>query len=158
MMPKTVEGQLNAKGVRIAIAVARFNRFITEKLLDGALDAIRRTGGDLDQVTVSWVPGAWELPLVCQTLAKSQKFDAVIALGAVIQGDTPHFDYVAGQSASGLAGISLETDVPVIFGVLTTVTVEQAMDRAGIKAGNKGFDAAMTAIEMSNLLGQLKSS
>lgn len=152
------EGQLNAKDLRLAIAVARFNSFITDRLLDGALDAVRRLGGSETLVDVVKVPGAWELPVTCKVLAQGGQFDAVIALGAVIQGDTPHFDHVAGQAASGLAAVSLETGVPVIFGVLTTNTVEQAIDRAGAKSGNKGYDAAVTAIEMANLLRGLRAS
>lgn len=155
---KVIEGDLSAKGLKIAIVVARFNSFITDKLLDGARDALQRTGGDLSAVEVVRVPGAWELPPVAKALALSGRFDAIIALGAVIKGDTPHFDYVAGHAASGLAAVQSDTGVPVAFGVITTNTVEQAIDRAGAKSGNKGFDAAMTAIEMANLLGQIRQS
>ena len=151
------EGHLDARGLRLAIVVARFNSFITERLLEGALDGIRRTGGDTEAVELIRVPGSWEMPVVAAELAKQKRHDAIICLGAVIRGDTPHFDYVAGNAASGLAHIAAETGVPVAFGVLTTNTVEQAIDRAGAKSGNKGFDAAMTAIEMANLLKQLRS-
>ena len=153
---KVIEGDLSARELKFAIVIARFNSFITEKLLEGALDALKRTGADLSKVEVIRVPGAWELPAAAKPLAASGRFDAIIALGAVIKGDTPHFDYVAGNAASGLASVQAETGVPVAFGVITTNTVEQAIDRAGAKSGNKGFDAAMTAIEMANLIRQLK--
>ena len=157
MTSKVIEGDLSARELKFAIVIARFNSFITEKLLEGALDALRRTGADLEKnVQVIRVPGAWELPAAAKPLASSGRFDAIIALGAVIKGDTPHFDYVAGNAASGLASVQSETGVPVAFGVITTLTVEQAIDRAGAKSGNKGFDAAMTAIEMANLMRQLK--
>jgi 6,7-dimethyl-8-ribityllumazine synthase len=146
------EGNLNATGLKVAIVVARFNDFITSKLLEGALDALRRAGADLSQVEVAKVPGSWELPVAARAFAAQQRFDAIIALGAVVKGETPHFDYVAGQAASGLAQVQAEFGIPVAFGVVTTNTVEQAIDRAGAKMGNKGFDAAMTAIEMSNLI------
>jgi len=151
-----MEGQLDARGLKLAIVVARFNSFVTERLLEGALDAIRRTGGDAAGTPVIRVPGSWEMPVVVGELARQKKHDAIICLGAVIRGDTPHFDYVAGNAASGLASITAQTGVPVAFGILTTNTVEQAVDRAGAKSGNKGFDAAMTAIEMSNLLKQIR--
>lgn len=153
---KVIEGDLSARELKFAIVIARFNSFITEKLLEGARDALQRTGADLSKVEVVRVPGAWELPAAAKPLAASGRFDAIIALGAVIRGDTPHFDYVAGNAASGLASVQSETGVPVVFGVITTNTVEQAIDRAGAKSGNKGFDAAMTAIEMANLLRQIK--
>ena len=153
---KVIEGDLSARELKFAIVIARFNSFITEKLLEGALDALKRTGADLSKVEVIRVPGAWELPAAAKPLAASGRFDAIIARGAVIKGDTPHFDYVAGNAASGLASVQAETGVPVAFGVITTNTVEQAIDRAGAKSGNKGFDAAMTAIEMANLIRQLK--
>jgi len=153
---KVIEGDLSARELKFAIVVARFNSFITEKLLEGALDALQRTGADLSKVEVIRVPGAWELPAAAKPLAASGRFDAIVALGAVIKGDTPHFDYVAGNAASGLASVQSETGVPVAFGVITTNTVEQAIDRAGAKSGNKGVDAAMTAIEMANLIRQLK--
>ena len=151
-----VEGNLDARGLKLAIVIARFNSFVTDRLLEGALDAIRRTGGDADATQIVRVPGSWEMPVVAAELARAKNVDAVICLGAVIRGDTPHFDYVAGNSAAGLAHISAETGVPIAFGVLTTNTVEQAVDRAGAKSGNKGFDAAMTAIEMANLLKTLR--
>ena len=151
-MPVTVEGNLVDKGGRYALVVARFNAFITERLLEGALDAFTRHGGSLDNVTIIRVPGAFEMPLVCHKLAASGKYDAVVALGCVIRGGTAHFDYVAGEAAKGVAHASAATGVPVIFGVLTTDTIEQAIDRAGTKMGNKGGEAAATAIEMVNLL------
>ena len=151
------EGQLDARGLRVAIVVSRFNSFITDRLLEGALDGIRRTGGDADGAELIRVPGSWEMPVVAAELARQKRHDAIICLGAVIRGETPHFDYVAGNAASGLAHIAAETGVPIAFGILTTNTVEQAIDRAGAKSGNKGFDAAMTAIEMANLLKQLRS-
>jgi 6,7-dimethyl-8-ribityllumazine synthase len=151
----TYEGGLNGAGLRVAIAVARFNDFITERLLAGALDGLKRHGVDDASITVARVPGAFELPLVCPRLAATGEYDAVIALGAVIRGATGHYDFVAGQCASGLQSAQLATGVPVIFGVLTTDTIEQAIERAGSKAGNKGAEAAVTAIEMVNLLRSL---
>jgi 6,7-dimethyl-8-ribityllumazine synthase len=153
---KTTEGNLDARGLRLAIIVSRFNSFITERLLEGAMDAIRRTGGDTEAVELIRVPGSWEMPVVMAELAKQKRHDAIICLGAVIRGETPHFDYVAGNAASNLAHLAAETGVPLAFGILTTNTVEQAIDRAGAKSGNKGFDAAMTAIEMANLLRALR--
>ncbi len=152
---KMLEGGLAAAGLRFAIVVARFNSFVTERLLSGCLDALRRSGAKMADVEVVKVPGSWEMPVVVRALAKQARFDAIICVGAVIRGDTPHFDYVAGQAASGLAQVAAETGIPVAFGVLTTNTVDQAVDRAGGKSGNKGFDAAMTAIEMANLLRSL---
>jgi 6,7-dimethyl-8-ribityllumazine synthase len=152
---KTWDGNLSAAGLRFAIVMARFNSFVTERLLSGCLDALRRSGAKMEDVELVKVPGSWEMPITAKALAKQGRFDAIICLGAVIRGDTPHFDYVAGQAASGLANIAAETGVPVAFGVLTTNTVEQAVDRAGAKSGNKGFDAAMTAIEMANLLRKI---
>jgi 6,7-dimethyl-8-ribityllumazine synthase len=149
------EGKLIAKDLSFGIVVGRFNEFISSKLLGGALDALRRHGCE-DQIQVAWVPGAFEIPLVAKRMAQSGKFDAVICLGAVIRGSTPHFDYVASEVAKGVAQVSLSTDVPTIFGVLTTDTIEQAVERAGTKAGNKGADAALTAIEMANLLRELE--
>ncbi len=154
-MPQVTEGNLDARGMKFAIVVARFNSVVSDRLLDGALDALRRTGADLDAVDIVKVPGSWEIPLTVRTLASGRKYDAIIALGAVIRGGTPHFDYVAGQAASGIAQAAVDTGVPVAFGVLTADTMEQAIDRAGGKSGNKGFDAAMTAIEMASLLGKL---
>jgi 6,7-dimethyl-8-ribityllumazine synthase len=154
----TYEGALNGSGLRVAVAVARFNDFITDRLLAGALDGLKRHGVDDASVTVVRVPGAFELPLVCQRLAASGEYDAVIALGAVIRGATGHYDFVAGQCAAGLQSAQLSTGVPVIFGVLTTDTIEQAIERAGTKAGNKGFEAAATAIETADLVRQLPKS
>jgi 6,7-dimethyl-8-ribityllumazine synthase len=157
MAVKTIEGSLDAKGLKFAVIVGRFNSFVTDRLLSGALDALGRSGCNVEaDVEVVRVPGSWEIPIAIQAVAAARKFDAIIALSAVIRGDTPHFDYVAGQAASGIAQTSLSASVPVAFGVLTTNTVEQALDRAGLKSGNKGFDAAMTAIEMANLLRRLK--
>jgi 6,7-dimethyl-8-ribityllumazine synthase len=150
-MPKITEGMLNGSGKKFAIAVSRFNELITKKLLDGALDGLVRHGANSDDITVVWVPGAFEIPFVAKKLALSKKYDAVIAVAAVIRGSTPHFDFVSAEISKGIAAISLESQVPVIFGVLTTDSVEQAIERAGTKAGNKGFDAAMTAIEMADL-------
>jgi len=149
---KIYEGKLIAEGLRFAIIVGRFNEFIGGKLLSGALDALKRHGVDEDDIDIARVPGAFEIPLVAKKFAKSDKYDAVICLGAVIRGSTPHFDYVASEVTKGIAHVSLETEKPVIFGVLTTDTIEQAIERAGTKAGNKGFEAAVTAIEMVNLL------
>ncbi len=154
---KTYEGQLDARGLKIALVLSRFNSFITERLLDGARDALLRHGGDESLLAVVRTPGAFELPLAAKKLAESGKYDAVVALGAVIRGSTPHFDYVAAEVSKGLAQIGLSTGVPVAFGVLTCDTIEQAVERAGTKAGNKGFDAAMTAMEMVNLFKDLDS-
>ena len=150
--PTVLEGHLSAAGIRFAVLCTRWNDFIVDRLVSGAQDAIRRHGGSDDAITIVRVPGAFELPLVARRLGKSGKYDAIVALGAVIRGATPHFDYVAGEAARGLAGAATETGVPVAFGVLTTDTIEQAIERAGTKAGNKGFEAATTAIEMVNLL------
>jgi 6,7-dimethyl-8-ribityllumazine synthase len=155
--PNFIEGFLDAKGLRFAIAVSRFNSFITGRLLDGALDALRRHGCDMSTVDTVRVPGSWELPVVAMELAKSGRYDALICLGAVIRGDTPHFDHVASEASKGIATVSAQTGVPVAFGVLTTNTLEQAIDRAGAKCGNKGFDAAITAIEMASLMKKLRS-
>jgi 6,7-dimethyl-8-ribityllumazine synthase len=157
-MGKVFEGQLSASGLRFAIVVSRFNSFITERLLNGAMDALGRTGANPDLIDVIKVPGSWEIPLVAGEVARQHRYDAVICLSAVIRGDTPHFDYVAAQAAKGIAQAAAETGVPVAFGVLTTNTLEQAIDRAGAKSGNKGFDAAMTAIEMANLLRTLRQA
>jgi 6,7-dimethyl-8-ribityllumazine synthase len=150
-MVKTLEGALSAKGFRFGIVVSRFNEFFSNKLLDGALDCLSRHGGDEKAVTVAWVPGGFEIPLVAKKMAESGKYDAVIALGALIRGNTPHFEYIAAEVAKGLAVTALETGKPVLFGVITTDTLEQAIERSGTKAGNKGFDAALAAIEMVNL-------
>ena len=151
----TYEGRLDATGLRVAVVVSRFNELITRQLLEGARDGLRRHGADEETLSVVWVPGAFEIPPVAQRLARSGAFDAVVCLGAVIRGATPHFDHVANQTAAGIARAAQETGVPVIFGILTTDTIEQAIERAGTKAGNKGFDAAVAAIEMANLLRQL---
>ncbi|HVP47944.1 MAG TPA: 6,7-dimethyl-8-ribityllumazine synthase [Bryobacteraceae bacterium] len=156
MANKIIEGDLSAKGLRFVIIVGRFNSFVTDRLLAGALDALTRSGCSEENIDIVKVPGSWEMPLVARELARAKKYEAIIALGAVIRGDTPHFDYVAGEMAHGLAQVASETGVPVGFGVLTTNTVEQAVDRAGVKGGNKGFDAAMTAIEMANLMRRLR--
>ena len=150
---RKVEGKLNAEGIKFAIAVSRFNAFITDRLLEGAVDCIVRHGGSEENITVVKVPGAFELPVVAKKL--TEKFDAVIVLGAVIRGETPHFDYVAAEVSKGVALVGLESGKPVAFGVLTTDTVEQAIDRAGAKAGNKGWEAALSAIEMANLLKEI---
>ena len=152
---KVYEGQLDAKGLKAALVLSRFNSFITERLLEGAKDALLRHGGSEDNFTVVRVPGAFELPLAAKKLAESKKYDTVIALGAVIRGSTPHFAYVASETTKGLAQVSLNCGLPVAFGVLTCDTIEQAVERAGTKAGNKGFDAAMTAMEMVNLFKEL---
>ena len=154
----TYEGRLRGDGVRVALACSRFNDLITERLRAGARDGLIRHGVDEASITEAWAPGAFELPLVAARLAASGEFDAVIALGAVIRGATGHYEHVAGQCAAGLQRAQLDTGVPVIFGVLTTDTLEQALERAGVKAGNKGFEAAMTAIEMVDLLRQLPKS
>ncbi|MCK4504576.1 MAG: 6,7-dimethyl-8-ribityllumazine synthase [Candidatus Aegiribacteria sp.] len=145
------EGQLDGDGIRPAIVVSRFNNFITKKLLDGALDCLERHGVETDDINVFWVPGAWEIPPVSVRLADTGDFDCVICLGAVIRGETPHFEYVSSESAKGVAQSAMLSDVPVIYGIITADTVEQAVDRAGTKSGNKGFDAAMTALEMVGL-------
>jgi 6,7-dimethyl-8-ribityllumazine synthase len=152
------QGQLRGEGLRVAIVASRFNDFITERLLTGAKDGLVRHGVDETSITVAWAPGAFELPLVAQRLASSNEYDAVICLGAVIRGATGHYEHVAGQCAAGIERVQLDTGVPVVFGVLTTETVEQAIERAGTKAGNKGFESAMTAIEMADLMRQLPKS
>lgn len=149
---KTIEGQLSAQGLRVGIVVARFNEFINSKLLAGALDALKRHGADEDAVDVAWVPGAFEIPMVAQKMAESKKYDAIICLGTVIRGSTSHYDYVCAEVSKGVAHVGLASGVPTMFGVLTTDTIEQAIERSGTKAGNKGFDAAMAAMEMANLL------
>jgi 6,7-dimethyl-8-ribityllumazine synthase len=156
MSLKTFEGNLDAKGLRFAIVVSRFNSFITERLISGALDALHRSGASDDNIELVRVPGSWEMPVTVSALLEQERHDAIICLGAVIRGETPHFDYVAGEAAKGLAQASMASGVPVAFGVLTTNTLDQAIDRAGAKGGNKGFEAAMTAIEMANLLRQLR--
>lgn len=153
---KSYEGMLDAKGLKFGIVVARFNEFISTRLLDGAVDCIIRHGAGKNAVEVAWVPGAFEIPLVAAKMAESGKYDAVIALGAVIRGGTPHFDYVAGEVSKGIAKIALDTKVPVAMGVLTTDSIEQAVERAGTKAGNKGWQAAAGAIEMAQLVKTMK--
>jgi len=154
-MPNVTQGELNASGKRFAIVVSRFNEFITSKLLDGALDCLTRHGASDEAITVCWVPGSFEIPVVARRLARSGKHQAVICLGAVIRGATPHFDYVAAEVSKGVAHVGLESDVPVTFGVLTTDTIEQAIERAGTKAGNKGSDAALAAIELADLMDKI---
>ena len=158
MAYKTIEGKLDASGLKFAIVVARFNSFITERLLSGAIDGLVRHGAKEEEIDVVRVPGSWELPLAVSEVAKTGKYNAILCLGAVIRGDTPHFDYVAGEATKGVSQVSMQTGVPIAFGVLTTNTVEQAVDRAGAKQGNKGFDAAMTAIEMANVLQRLRGN
>ena len=154
-MPKYMEGKLDAGGLRFGIVVGRFNSFISERLLEGALDALVRHGANEETLVVARVPGAFEIPLTAQKMADTGRYDALICLGAVIRGATPHFDYVASEVSKGVAQVSLKTGVPVAFGVLTTDSIEQAIERAGTKAGNKGFEAAMTAIETAQLLRSL---
>ncbi len=153
---KPPEEALDARSLKFAVISARFNGAVTELLLAGALDALKRYGASENNIEIVKVPGAWELPVAAKAIAASKKPDAMIALGAVIRGDTPHFEYVAGQASQGLSALQLETGIPVAFGVLTTNTMEQAMDRAGGKDGNKGYDAALTAIEMANLVRRLR--
>ncbi|HZM17065.1 MAG TPA: 6,7-dimethyl-8-ribityllumazine synthase [Candidatus Krumholzibacteria bacterium] len=155
-MPRTYEGALDARGLRVALVLGRFNEIIGERLLAGALDCLRRHGAAEDDLHVVRVPGAFELPLAAKTLASSGQYDAVVCLGAVIRGQTPHFDLVAGEAARGVARAAFDTGVPVSFGVLTTDTLEQAVERAGAKSGNKGWDAALAAIEMVHVLRSLK--
>ncbi|MFA4972264.1 MAG: 6,7-dimethyl-8-ribityllumazine synthase [bacterium] len=155
-MPKIIEGQLTAKGLKLAIAAGRFNDFITNRLLEGALDVIGRSGGDAAGTVVMKVPGAFELPLAAKVMAETGKYDAIICLGAVIRGSTPHFEHVAGQMARGISSVMLETGVPVSFGVITADTLEQAIERAGTKDGNKGAAATLSAIEMANAIKGIK--
>jgi 6,7-dimethyl-8-ribityllumazine synthase len=156
-MKKVIEGHLVGTGLKMAIVVSRFNEFITGKLLSGAEDALKRHGVKDEDVTIVWVPGAFEIPLAAKKLAQSGAYDAIITLGTVIRGATPHFDYVSNEVAKGVASTGMESGIPVIFGVLTTDTIEQAIERAGTKAGNKGWDSAVGAIEMGNLYRQLKN-
>ncbi len=153
---KEINGFLQADGLKFAIVVSRFNDFITNKLLDGAVDCLVRHGGNQDDITVVRVPGAFEVPYVAKAVAEKREYDAVICLGAVIRGATPHFEYVAAESAKGVAAAAMSTGVPVVYGIVTTDTIEQAVERAGTKAGNKGWDAALTAIETANLMNELK--
>jgi len=155
-MPKVVQGHLKAEGRRFGIVVSRFNEFITTRLLEGALDCLSRHGAKDEDITVLWVPGSFEIPVTAKKLAESGRYDAVICLGAVIRGDTPHFEYIASEVAKGTAQVALSTGCPVSFGVLTTDTVEQAIERAGTKAGNKGWHAALSAIEMADLFSRLE--
>jgi 6,7-dimethyl-8-ribityllumazine synthase len=157
-MPHTWEGRLSAAGLRFVIVVSRFNSFITERLLAGALDALTRSGADPEAIDIIKVPGSWEVPLAAAEAARQQRYDAIICLSAVIQGETPHFEYIAAEAAKGIAQVSATHGIPIAFGVLTTNTLEQAIDRAGAKSGNKGFDAAMTAIEMADLIRQLRNT
>jgi len=150
-MPKVIEGQLITEKTRYAIIVSRFNEFINNKLLDGALDCLYRHGAKEDEITIYWVPGAFEIPLLAQKVAQKEEFSAVLCLGTVIRGATPHFDYVSAEVSKGIATVGLKANKPVVFGILTTDTIEQAIERAGTKVGNKGWDAALTAIEMVNL-------
>jgi 6,7-dimethyl-8-ribityllumazine synthase len=151
-MPEVLEAKLIAEAKKFAIVVSRFNDFITEKLLDGALDALIRSGAADKDIEVIKVPGSFEIPLVAKKIAQTNRFNAIICLGAVIRGSTPHFDYVAAEVSKGIASVSLESEIPIIFGVITTDTIEQAIERAGAKAGNKGWSAAMAAVEMANLI------
>jgi 6,7-dimethyl-8-ribityllumazine synthase len=153
---KTIEGDFTARGVRFGIVLARFNAFIGERLLEGAVDTLLRHGAEVGGITVTRVPGAFEIPLAVKAMAAAKQYDAILALGAVIRGETPHFDYVAGECAKGLSQVGMQFDIPVAFGVLTVDTVAQAIERAGTKAGNKGVDAAMSAIEMVNVLRKLR--
>jgi 6,7-dimethyl-8-ribityllumazine synthase len=154
-MQQVIEGLLSAKGKTFGLIVSRFNDFICERLLNGAIDALKRNGADESDITIVKVPGAFEIPLIAQKMASSKKFDAIIAIGAVIRGATSHYDYVCAEVSKGIASVSLNTGTPVMFGVLTTDTIEQAIERAGSKAGNKGFEAAMAAIEMVNILDKI---
>jgi 6,7-dimethyl-8-ribityllumazine synthase len=155
IMVKTYEGQLKGDGIKVGIVVGRFNEFISSKLLDGALDGLKRHGVAEDDIELAWVPGSFEIPLTAQKMAASDKYDGVIALGAVIRGETPHFDYVSAEVSKGIAKVGLDEEKPVIFGVLTTDTIEQAISRAGTKSGNKGYDAAVSLIEMVNLFKEI---
>ena len=154
-MAKMIEGQLNAEGKKFGIVVSRFNEFISKSLLGGAFDCLARHGADEDEITVVYVPGSFEIPFAAKKLAQSKKYDAVICLGAVIRGATPHFDYISSEVSKGIANVGLESGIPVIFGVITSDTIEQAIERAGTKAGNKGWDAALNAIEMVDLVKKI---
>jgi len=155
-MPKVHEGQLNAEGKHFAIVVSRFNDLVTTRLLDGAIDCLKRHGAADENIEVAWVPGAFELPIVAQKLARTGRFDVVTCLGAIVRSDTPHFDYVAGESSKGIARVGLDTGVPITFGIITADTVDQAVQRAGVKAGNRGWDAGMNAIEMASLMSSIE--
>ena len=158
MSHKVIGGNLNAKGLKFAILVSRFNSFVTERLLTGALDALSRSGAGQEDIEIVRVPGSWEMPLAAAEVARKKAHDAIICLSAVVRGDTPHFDFIAAEATKGLAQTSLQTGVPIAFGILTTNTLEQAIDRAGAKSGNKGFDAAVSAVEMGNLMRALRTS
>lgn len=155
-MPKIVEGRLSAQGFRFAVIVSRFNDFICSRLMEGAVDALKRHGGEEDNMVIVRVPGAFEMPLAAKRMARTGQYDAVICLAAVIRGATPHFDYVAAEVSKGIASVALKSDIPIAFGVLTTDNLEQAIERAGSKSGNKGYEAAMAAIEMVNLFNELE--
>lgn len=155
-MPHTIDGQMNARGLRVAIVATRFNDFIVERLVGGAMDYLIRHGMNADDAVIIRIPGAYELPLACKKVAKSRKFDGVVALGCVIRGGTPHFEYVCGEAAKGVAQVTLETETPIGFGLLTCDTLEQAIDRAGVKVGNKGVEAASAMLEMVRVLEQLQ--
>lgn len=155
-MPKLIEGKIVAKGMKFGIVASRFNDFICGRLIEGAIDALTRAGADEKDIVICKVPGAFELPLAAKKLAKSNRYDAIICLGAVIRGATPHFDYISAEVSKGIASVGLETEVPVVFGVLTTDNIEQAIERAGTKSGNKGADAAMSAIEMVDLIKKIQ--
>jgi 6,7-dimethyl-8-ribityllumazine synthase len=154
-MARTVEGKLDAKGIRFAIVISRFNSFVSNRLLTGAIDGLERSGALQDDITVVWVPGSFEIPLTAKKLAESQNYDAVICLGVLLRGETPHFDHIASVITKGIGTVSLDSGIPVVYGVLTCNTMEQAVERAGLKSGNKGFDAAMSAIEMARVISQL---
>lgn len=155
-MVRMIEGQLDAKGKKFGLIVSRFNEFISKELLDGAIDCLKRHGAKDEDIEVAWTPGAFEMPLLAKKMAKAKKYNALVCLGAIIKGGTPHFDYIAAESSKGIANVALSEEVPVIFGVLTTDNVEQAIERAGTKAGNKGWQAALHAIEMADLITQMK--
>ena len=154
-MPRVHEGKLNAQGKRFALVVSRFNDLVTTRLLDGALDCLQRHGAVDEDIEVAWVPGAFELPIVAQKMAQTGRFDVVTCLGCIVRSDTPHFDYVAGESSKGIARVGLDTGVPITFGVITADTVDQAVQRAGIKSGNRGWDAGMNAVEMASLMAAI---
>ncbi|MBN2355226.1 6,7-dimethyl-8-ribityllumazine synthase [candidate division KSB1 bacterium] len=156
-MTKVIEGQLSAKGKKFAIVVSRFNELICKKLLEGALDCLKRHGANLDDVTIAWVPGSFEIPVAARRMARTNAYDAVICLGAVIRGATPHFEFIASEVTKGIAMVSLEQEMPVSYGVITPDSLEQALERAGTKSGNKGWDAALSAIEMADLFARIKS-
>jgi 6,7-dimethyl-8-ribityllumazine synthase len=153
---KNIEGSLLAQGFRFVIIISRFNEFITSKLLAGAIDSLTRHGASEESITVIWVPGAFEIPLMAQKISQSNQYDAVICLGAIIRGDTPHFDYLAAETTKGIAAVGMQSRIPVAFGILTTDTIEQAIERAGTKAGNKGWEAALSAIEMVDLFKKIQ--